>query len=401
MSEQTADFLVIGGGIIGISVARELKAAYPDASVVVLEKEDHLGAHASGRSSGVIHAGFYYSADSLKARFAREGNRQLTEYCLREGIRIKRCGKLVVARSEAELPQLDELLKRGRCNGVPLEMITADEARKIEPRVRTVERALFSPTTASADPGEVLKAMHAAALREGVCVRLGVAYAGKTMSGVATTAGAYAAGFVVNAGGLHADTIGRDFGFSDEYRILPFKGLYLYSDEPLGALRRHVYPVPDLRNPFLGVHFTVQANGHVKIGPTAIPALWREQYEGLSRFRGRELADIGLRQIGLLAFSGFGFQRLALEEIRKCSRRRLVALASQLVEGVRLEHYVTWARPGIRAQLVNRKTRALEMDFVVQGDSKSLHVLNAVSPGWTCALPFARHLREEVGRLVA
>lgn len=157
--------------------------------------------------------------------------------------------------------------------------------------------------------------------------------------------------------------------------------------------------MPDLRNPFLGVHFTVTVDGHAKIGPTAIPAFWREQYAGLDRLSLRDLAEIARLQLGLLVWAGFEFRRLAVEELAKYDRNHLVALAGRLVEGVRPEHYRRWGRPGIRAQLLDTRTRKLEMDFVLEGDDRSMHVLNAVSPGWTCSIPFARHVVSEIQRL--
>jgi L-2-hydroxyglutarate oxidase LhgO len=191
---------------------------------------------------------------------------------------------------------------------------------------------------------------------------------------------------------LYADTIGRDFGFSKHYRILPFKGLYLYSNEPAGSLRTNIYPVPDLRNPFLGVHFTVTAKGAVKIGPTAIPAFWREQYKGVENFDSGELAEILFRQAGLFFSSNFDFKRLAWEEIQKYSRSHLVSLASNLLQGVRKSQYKKWGPPGIRAQLLDLRGKKLEMDFVVENDDKSMHILNAVSPAFTCAFPFAEYV---------
>lgn len=395
-SSHTADFLVVGGGIVGLSLARELKQRHRDARVVLLEKEAECGLHASGRNSGVLHAGFYYSADSLKARFTRDGNRLLREYCAARGIRVNACGKLVVARSAADLPQLDELLRRGERNGVILQPVTAAEARQIEPRVKTFERAVFSPSTATADPTEVLLAMKADAIAEGIAVHQNAAYLRRNGPRLITRAGDFEAGYVINAAGLYADQVARDFGFSQEYRILPFKGLYLYSDEPAGALRTNIYPVPDLRNPFLGVHFTVRVDGRIKIGPTAIPAFWREQYAGLANFKLGECAEILWRDLGLLLFSGFEFNRIAAEEMLKYSRRRLVRLAAELAEGVKVADYRHWGQPGIRAQLLNTRTRKLEMDFVLQGDRRSMHVLNAVSPAWTCALPFAKYVCDQV-----
>jgi len=390
------DFLIIGGGVVGICVSREIKRRRPEAKVMLLEKERECGLHASGRNSGVIHAGFYYTADSLKARFTRDGNRLLHQFCEAKKLPVNRCGKLVVARNAAELPQLDELLRRGRANGVELQAITAAEARQIEPRVKTHERALFSPTTSTADPVAVLQAMRADAVAEGIRILQGTAYRGRQGQTIRTTQEDFQAGYVINCAGLYADRVARDFGFSEEYRILPFKGIYLYSEEPPGALRTNIYPVPDLRNPFLGVHFTVAVNGRTKIGPTAIPAFWREQYQGLENFRLGEFAEILWRDLGLLCFSGFDFKRIAAEETLKYFRSRLVSLAGELLDGVRTTDYRHWGKPGIRAQLLHLKTRKLEMDFVLQGDRNSLHVLNAVSPAWTCSLPFAKYVCDNV-----
>lgn len=396
---MTTDYLVIGGGIIGLSIARTLRRRHPDRSVILLEKESSVGLHGSGRNSGVLHAGFYYTSDSLKARFCRDGNRRLREYIRSRGLGINECGKLVVARCEAELPQLDELKRRGDANGVRLEVVDEAGARAIEPRARTFHRALFSPTTATADPAQVIAAMRQDAVEEGVRIQLGAAYLGRGPSSVRASTGDFSAGYVINAAGLYADKVAMDYGFSDEYRIVPFKGLYLYSDEPPGAWRTNVYPVPDLRNPFLGVHFTVTLDGRSKIGPTAIPAFWREQYGGLSRFDASEFAEVVWRDLGLFMSAGFDFRRLAIEELQKYSRRHLVRLAGQLATGVDASDYTRWGRPGIRAQLMNIHTRRLEMDFVIRGDTRSLHVLNAVSPAWTCALPFAEHVCDHVAGL--
>lgn len=389
---QTTDFLVVGAGVIGINIARELKRRHPDASVTVLEKESQTGEHASGRNSGVLHAGFYYTADSLKARFTRDGNRALTEYCDEKGIFLNKCGKLVVASTEEEDKLIDELLARGRNNGVQLQEATAEEAREIEPRVKTLRRAIFSPTTSSADPHTVISHMEQDARREGINIHCAAGYRGRSGKRVHTSREDFEAGHVINAAGLYADRVARDFGFSKDYAILPFKGIYLKSKEPAGSYRTHIYPVPDLNYPFLGVHFTITVDGVTKIGPTAIPAFWRENYTGLKRFNAGEFVDIGLRSASLFTSSEFNFSRLALTEMRKYSRKHLVSLAQQLATGVEVENFTEWGKPGIRAQLVNTKKRALEMDFVLEGDSQSTHVLNAVSPGWTCSIPFSAHV---------
>lgn len=398
---SSPDFLVLGGGIIGVSMARELRRRFHNAQITLLEKEPACGLHASGRNSGIIHAGFYYAADSLKAKLTRAGNQAMTDYCEAKKIPLNRCGKLVVAQGQDDLAQLDELLRRGLANGVPLEDLTEAEARQIEPRVKTYQRALFSPTTSSADPRRVIDEMILDAKKEGIAIRTGTPYLRVRKGVVTTPQESFTAGHVVNAAGLYADKIALDFGFSERYRILPFKGLYLYSNEPPGAFRTNIYPVPDLRNPFLGVHFTVRADGQVKIGPTAIPALWREQYRGFDNFKFGEFVEVLFREAGLMLSSTFDFQKLAFAEVQKYSRPRLVALASRLVHGVDLEHYTRWGEPGIRAQLLDIKQCKLEMDFVIEGDKHSTHLLNAVSPGWTCSIPFARHVVDQIERTMA
>jgi len=394
------DFLVIGGGVIGLNIARALRRTFSGASVHLLEKEADCGLHASGRNSGVLHAGFYYSPDSLKAKFTWRGNRLLTEYCEEKKIPLNKCGKLVVAKDHADHVGLDELLSRGRANGIPLEEITEKDARTIEPRVKTCERALFSPATSTVDPSLVMQAMKKDAVDEGVQLHCGVCYLGSSSGQVLTTQGRHDVGYVVNAAGLYADRIARDYGFSEHYRILPFKGLYLYSSESPGSIRTNIYPVPDLKNPFLGVHFTVAASGKAKIGPTAIPGFWREHYGGMANFRWDEFLEVTMRGAGLLANSNFDFKALAVREMAKCSKSKMIALAAQLAEGVKPEHYRNWGKPGIRAQLVDIEKRKLEMDFVLEGDRHSMHVLNAVSPAFTCGLPFSEHVCQRIEALL-
>lgn len=389
------DFLVIGAGIVGVTIALELRRRYPTASISVLEKELALGAHTSGRNSGVLHAGFYYGADSLKARFTREGNARLTAYCAARKLAINRCGKLVVAADERDLPGLDELLRRAKASGVALEEVPEERMHEIEPRARTVGRALYSPTTASVDPVQVLESLARDAREEGIAIVQGGRYTGRAGHRIATSAGTFQPGYVVNAAGLHADSVARDFGFSERYRILPFKGIYLYG-APGEVLRTHVYPVPNLANPFLGVHFTVTVGGRAKIGPTAIPAFWREQYAGLHNFNLREFGEILAREAGLLARNDFGFRDLAAAEIGKYRRRTLARLAGRLVDGVDPARYREWGRAGIRAQLLDIRERRLEMDFRIEGDDRSMHVLNAVSPAFTAAMPFAEHVADRI-----
>ncbi len=390
------DFLIIGAGIIGLSIAREIYNRFPDSKIIVLEKEKSCAKHASGRNSGVLHAGFYYTEDSLKARFTRDGNRLLTEYCDQRGLRIKKCGKLVVTKNEKDLEALEILFERAEKNGVSVERLSAKEATEIEPRVKTVKYALWSPTTSTIDPKEVMESFRQELEGHGVKININERYLESDGEKVLTSRGIYRPGYLVNAAGLYADKVAKDYGFSKNYFMLPFKGLYLHAKPTFGNLSVHVYPVPNLENPFLGVHFTQSVDGTIKIGPTAIPAFWREQYKGWNGFDIKEISQILFGQVALWRGTGTKFLQLALDEIKKYYKPYLVGEAAQLVTGVRLKDFGRWGEPGIRAQLVNRRTRRLEMDFVVEGDSNSIHVLNAVSPGFTCSLSFSKYVVDQI-----
>lgn len=389
----TTDYLVIGAGIVGLTVARELQRRDPGAEVTVIDKEDSLGRHASGRNSGVLHSGIYYPADSLKARFTRNGNLAWQRYCLERDIPVDRCGKLVIARDEGEHAQLKTLEDRGAANGVEVHRLDESQARECEPRAHTVMNALFVPSTATADPQQLLDAQRDDFVDAGGRLRLGhpyQAYFGRNTLQAGEER--IQAGHIVNCAGLYADKIAHDVGFGGDYTLLPFKGLYHYSRRDAEAPSCHIYPVPDLRNPFLGVHFTRTLDGRTKIGPTAIPALWREHYGGLMGFKLREFGEVAARELHMLGTNRNNFRHLAWQEIRKYRVDNMLSDASTLMAGV--EHMGPWeaGKPGIRAQLVNRKSNELVMDFVIDGDSRSTHVLNAISPAWTCALPFAEHV---------
>lgn len=396
---KTADFVIIGGGIVGLTIALELRRRNPNATIVVLEKEKELAVHGSGRNSGVLHAGFYYTADSLKAKFTRDGAIRWKKLVRERSLKLNECGKLVVAKNHSEVEGLKELKRRGDLNGVETHLITVEEAKKIEPRVKTTELALWSPNTATVDPKECMVAMAEECKHQNIEILLDSPYQGRRGKTIITPHDVIDAGFVVNAAGLHADKVAHDFGVGERYRILPFKGLYVYGSEPKGSLKTNIYPVPDLRNTFLGVHFTVTVDGKAKIGPTAIPAFWRENYQGLEGFDAQEALGI-LRDEAILFYrNDFDFRRLAFEEIQKYSKRHLVGLAGELLEGVDPNNYTTWGRPGIRAQLYDHQAKKLVMDFMVEGNLEGIHVLNAISPAWTASMPFAEYVVDKVDEL--
>jgi L-2-hydroxyglutarate oxidase LhgO len=397
---KTTDFLVIGGGVVGLTIALELSRRNPKTRIMVLEKEKELAQHGSGRNSGVLHAGFYYTADSLKAKFTRDGAGRWRTFVKERGLKMNPCGKLVVAKNQGEVEGLKELKRRGDLNGVETHLISEREAREIEPRVKTTEMALWSPNTATVDPKECMAALAAEAQRRGIEILLDSAYQGRRGKAVITPHEVISAGYAINCAGLHADQVAHGFGVGERYRILPFKGLYLYGSEEKGSLRTNIYPVPDLRNTFLGVHFTVTVEGKAKIGPTAIPALWREHYGGLHGFDAKEALGI-LRDEALLFWrNDFNFRALAFEEIKKYSMPYLVGQATQLLEGVKVENYRTWGKPGIRAQLYDHQAGKLVMDFMIEGNGEGLHVLNAISPAWTASMPFAEHVVDKAEQLM-
>ncbi len=397
MSEiNSSDYLVIGGGIIGLCIALELKTKYPTKSVTLIDKEAQCGQHASSRNSGVLHAGFYYTADSLKAKFCREGNQYWTQYCVQRKLKINPCGKLVVAKDKNDLAPLAELMQRAKINGVDVQAVTEKEAQQMEPRVKTYKEALYSPSTASVDPKQIVASIKQDLLNKGVQILEDTKYLGRGKKSIKTNRGIIKYDFVINAAGLYAEKIAHDFELGLDYQILPFKGLYLYSKEPAKAFNMHIYPVPDLLNPFLGVHFTLTVDGRVKLGPTAIPAFWREQYQGWDNFDLKEFKDIASMQSQLLWGAGFDFKKLAWAELIKYAKTPMVNQAKVLAKDIKQSDYTQWGQPGIRAQLISISQKKLIMDFIFEREANSIHVLNAVSPGFTCAIPFAKHICEQI-----
>ncbi len=389
---EACDVAVVGGGIVGLAVADAVLALRPDARVTVFEKEHRLAEHASGRNSGVLHAGFYYHPDSAKARLTRRGNEMLRAFCAEEQVPVRDTGKVVVTTGVGQLTALHDLHRRGAANGVPLELVDPSQLARLEPLARTHELALWSPTTGSADPVAVVEALAERVRRRGGRVLLGSAVTAAGPGWVQTERGRSEAGHVVNAAGLYADRVARWFGVGEEYRMLPFQGRYWYAAPATLPLHRHVYPVPDPRFPFLGVHLTVTAAGRVKAGPTAIPALSRESYGGLRGLAADELREIARTLPRFLAGQRTAAARLVTTEIPKLSRRHLLAQARQLVPSAHDGLFRERGRPGIRAQLLDLRTNRLEMDFVVRAGPGSTHLLNAVSPGWTTALAMAEEL---------
>lgn len=394
---KTYNYLIIGAGIMGLSVARALKAKQPQCHILILDKETDCAYHASGRNSGVLHAGFYYTADSLKAKFTVEGNRRMKEYCRSKDIPMNECGKLVVAQNKGELEQLFELERRGKRNGSNIRIISEKEAMGIEPSVKTFQNALHSPDTASVDPKQVCHSIKEDLKNLAVDFSFETEYLSQHNHVVISSKGEFTATKIINCGGLYADKIAQDFGFGQQYTMMPFKGLYLKYTKNKTDIKTNIYPVPNLKNPFLGVHYTKTVAGDIKIGPTAIPAFWRENYQGFGHFSFSEFMSNAFYQSKLFLTNSFKFRELAFEEMRKYDKDYFIGLAVAMVQPGTIDPsgFTQWTKPGIRAQLLDKTKLSLVQDFVVEGDHKSIHILNAVSPAFTCAFPFSDHIVEK------
>jgi L-2-hydroxyglutarate oxidase LhgO len=393
------DVTIIGAGVVGLSIGSALLESNPKLRVLIVEKESKLGLHASGRNSGVIHAGFYYSPESLKAKFCRDGNRELRKLCLRNSIPILETGKVVVTQNLEEETRLETLFERGIENGVELEMHESEKLKSFEPQAVTLNRFLWSPTTAVSDPHAVITAMSNEFEDKGGKIEYGKNVT-LTESGneISIDNIDCAAHFYVNASGAQSDRISRAIGVGLEYAMLPFMGVYRATSNNLFGLKTLVYPVPHPINPFLGVHFTLTTDGKVKIGPTAIPISGREQY---SLGTGWSMSDIYQALKGaksLVLGDSHDVLKIIKSEWPKMLEKEIVKQASELVpNALQLAH---WQKkpPGIRSQLVHLPTGKLEQDFKVISKSNSLHVLNAVSPGWTSSIPFGRYIADLVQR---
>ncbi|ODS52387.1 MAG: hydroxyglutarate oxidase [Acidobacteria bacterium SCN 69-37] len=387
------DVGVIGGGILGLAVARRVLQVRPDARVTVLEKERDLARHQTGRNSGVVHAGIYYAPGSLKATLCRRGVGLLREFCATHAIPYEACGKLIVALTDDERPRLRTLFERATANGVPgVRLVGPEAARDIEPHAAGVQ-ALHSPETAIVNFAAVTRAIAAEIAAAGARVLTSTRVTAITPDGsrvtVATTTGSHTFDRLVICAGLHSDAVARLAGGSPDPRIVPFRGeYYVLRPERRFLVHGLIYPVPDPRYPFLGVHLTKRHDGEVLVGPNAVLALAREGYDW---------GTIDVRDLaGTIAWPGFRRMarqhwRMGIREFSGSLRRRaFVALARQFVPDL-ADDDVQPGPAGVRAQAVARDG-ALVDDFRIDHLGPVTAVRNAPSPGATSSLAIAEHI---------
>jgi (S)-2-hydroxyglutarate dehydrogenase len=392
---------VIGGGILGLATTLQLLQARPDLRIVVVEKETELATHQSGHNSGVLHAGLYYAPGSLKATLCREGKAAMEEFAERHAIPIERCGKLVVALDERELPRFEALKERAIANGVPgLEQVGPERIKEIEPHAAGI-RALWSPSTSIVDFRRVALSMAEDIRGLGAEIQLGRRVTGlkETASEVVvdTNTGPVVGRHVIVCAGLQADRLAAMAGSRDAPRIVPFRGdYYTLGERARSLVRGLVYPVPDPRFPFLGVHFTKRIDGEVWAGPNAVLAFAREGY------RRRDFNPLDLA--GTLGFRGF--QRLATKYLRTGLaemwrdwwKPAFVAELRRYVPEIRSDD-LQFGPSGVRAQALARDGTLVD-DFSLTGSRRVIHVRNAPSPAATSSLAIGRRLAEmAIGRL--
>ena len=390
------DVIIAGAGIIGLAVARALLLQELKLKVLVIEKESTLGAHSSGRNSGVLHAGFYYSPDSLKAKFCRDGNIEIRKLAERHLIPVRDVGKVVVARNSQELSRLEMLFNRGQENGVKLEFREAQDLIEFEPLARTHGAFLWSPTTGVSDPNRIIQALaHEVRnldgeIRLGAAIEIDAEYRLSLNNEILTTK------HFVNAAGSQADRLAHKYNMGLRYSMIPFMGVYRVAPSVQLPLRTLVYPVPHPLNPFLGVHFTLTSDYKVKIGPTAIPILGREQYKFLEGWGFSDIKSTLTALRTMVHYGAHDLSEIIRSEWPKILTSTLIREAADLVPSV--ASVKSWNRkpPGIRAQLIDLETGVLQQDFIVEKDTRSTHILNAVSPGWTSAIPFGEYISKSV-----
>ncbi len=398
MKSIRTDYLIIGGGVIGIATGIALLERQPSTRVLIVEKSDILGAHASGRNSGVLHAGFYYSPDSLKAKFCRDGNNEMKKLCKKKSIPVLNCGKVVVAKNENESQRLEDLFNRGLLNGVDLELISADKLKCYEGTAKTVEKFIWSPKTAVVNSKLVLNAMMETFTNMGGMFKFGVEVSIVELGNeIIATSDDYSidSKIIINAAGVQADKLAHSVGVGVKYLSMPFRGKYLKSTKPTKS-KRLIYPVPPISNPFLGVHTTITHDGFLKIGPTALPALGRERYQNFSGVKPRDFLELIQASFYLSRVNQSSLIEIAQTEARLLFKKELVAEASLISSEVYEIGLWKNVQGGIRSQLIQKSTGNLVQDFIVESKHNSLHFLNIVSPGWTSAIPFARHFANEL-----
>lgn len=386
------DFAIIGGGIVGLSTGMAIYQRFPDAKVVVIEKESAVAQHQTGHNSGVIHSGIYYKPGSFKARFARQGSQSMREFCEIHGIDHDICGKVIVATKQEEIPLLENLHKRGLENGLSIQRIGSDELKEIEPHVRGVG-AIRVPMAGIVNYRQVSEKFAEIIVANGGEIQLNTKVEKireeSDQVTIETSRGTIKANMVINCAGLHSDRVAEAAGYKTDMKIVPFRGEYFKLKPEKRYLVKHlIYPVPNPKFPFLGVHFTRMISGEVDAGPNAVLSFKREGYKKTD-FNAKDLAEV-------LSYGGFWklagkFMKEGIEEyVRSFSKKQFTKSLQELIPEIQEDDLIP-APAGVRAQALKYDGNMVD-DFNIIMGKRSIHVCNAPSPAATASIEIGKEI---------
>ena len=394
------DIIIVGAGMVGLSLAHQIRVRKKNLSILVIDKELTVGKHSSGRNSGILHAGIYYPPNTLKAKICIRGAKRLKNWCREQKLPILECGKVITPQSKDLDPQLDLLYQRGTENGAKVSFINQSEFNEKVPNGRTATgRALWSPNTCVVNPKEILQRLLEILKKSSVDILLNAKdISFEPSNKKIITDKSYSYDYLFNCAGLNSDSIAKNFGLSKNKFILPFKGIYWELSKTSSLdFNTNLYPVPDLNQPFLGIHVTPSVNGKVYLGPTAIPALGRENYDISEKIEPIRT----IRFLSILASQFItnknGFRKYASEQSLHGFKNYFLNSLKKLVPEITSDEIIPSTKVGIRPQLYDSKSNKLVQDFLIEKTKSSLHVLNAISPAFTASFEFADYLIESSG----
>jgi len=387
------EYIIVGAGIVGLTIARELLIKKKKATILILEKENDVGFHSSGRNSGVLHSGIYYSKDSLKAKVCSSGANLMADYCSKNKLPIKKTGKVIVPVKKKDDVILDRLIQNAKDGKLNYELIDQSKLSKIEPCAKSATgRALYLPDVSIVNSKKILTAILDELIESGVSINFNekLINVDKDHSVVVTNKGKMEYSYLINAAGQYADQVARIFGVGDQYIMLPFKGSYYKlrgnADTFSNGL---IYPVPDLSRPFLGIHTVKDMDGGTYFGPTAVPALGRENYSGIDGIKFVDGINILYRLSKMYYKNKQKFRNYVHHEAINNIKSRFTRSAQMLVVGLTKKDLLVSDKKGIRPQLVNKITGELVMDLKIEETRNTIHILNAISPAFTASFSFA------------
>jgi len=396
VNSKKYDFIVIGAGIVGLSIARELIKSNKDSEILVIEKENAAGKHASGRNSGVLHSGLYYPDNTLKSKVCSKGSRLMFDYCVENNLPVSRIGKVIVPTSYEDDKTLDILYKRALSSGIDVDLIDERQLLDIEPYVYSISgRSLHSPNTAIIDPEKIINKIVSDLISKGVEIMYNtkITRADPSCSQVTTSNGInFTYGHLYNASGQFTDKISHLFNVGVDYTILPFKGNYRKLVNTNVNINGLVYPAPNLNMPFLGIHSVKNMKGEIFFGPSSIPAFGRENYEGIKGVNFADASSISFHLIYQYIENNHNFRGFSHEEFYRFFKVKFLESARLLFPSLGADDLIHSSKTGIRAQLLNKKKHVLEMDFIVESTDNTTHVLNSVSPAFTSAFEFSKYI---------